>query len=239
MTQVIIPLVPTQAIWLLAGVEIGLGLWLASGAFFRIVNCLVFALFLVFAFFNAYLIYSGVRSCHCFGEILTSPSLMLALDLVCATIAAICILSDLLPLHKTPILAVAGTCSILAGVCLTIIAIFFSSSIEVSGWDDTETVEVVSGGVFSWKIQLDNKGKAAQKILDVTTSCACLGVTIDQPVILPGCSVNCTAILDLSKNPEYSGELELLATFHMLDLRQSMTIRRIVKVTNSPSSMQE
>ena len=96
--------------------ELGLGLFVLSGLYWRLICWMALLLFTLFAAYSAYLAVNGAASCGCFGLVKIHPWWMFVLDLAVVTGLAWSIfhsrLQPSLPTLPQPKLIVAGAVSL-------------------------------------------------------------------------------------------------------------------------------
>jgi hypothetical protein len=102
------------------------------------------------------------------------------------------------------------------------------SALEALDWP-TETINLSPGSRVEWRFRLHNTANDAITIRGFSSSCQCFTIVLDREIILAGTTVSGTAILDLSREPEFSGNLGLTVSIYL----KSQSARQILPSTNA------
>lgn len=69
--------------------------------------------------------------------------------------------------------------------------------------------KVDGGGTARKTFQVTNQGRSAVQLGPIRTSCPCLHLELVQPVVEPAETINVLAVLDLTEEPGFSGDLAI------------------------------
>jgi hypothetical protein len=191
----------------LAELELFLGLWLWTGLWAAASRLTMLALFSAFAVFNWTEAHAGAVSCACFGGIGLSPWIALGLDAVVVAML----------LSWRPLAASIGTRGQVAFGTL-----IFSLGAIIAVWPgDTKRRDgllevfprvlhlgsVPQGTSATSEFVVRNTSSESVSISQVESSCPCLQIGLPAEPVAPGAEVRGEATLDMSREPNFTGNL--------------------------------
>lgn len=157
--------------------ELGIAVWIFSGALRRACWWLLVGLFFVFAIYSGVLLLDGTSICGCFGSLGSSPELALLIDVV-ALVALQLTGSG----WKQPMQRIAGVPAAL-GLLTALVTTFagarwspqllgIPSGLELSPASKTVNVDYVDGYRHQFVIEMRNKTADVIRLVGWTSSCS-------------------------------------------------------------------
>jgi hypothetical protein len=191
----------------LAELELFLGLWLWTGLWAAASRLTMLALFSAFAVFNWTEAHAGAVSCACFGGIGLSPWMALGLDGVVVALL-LCWRPSPAPIGTQGQLAF-GTLVFSLGA---IIAIWPGDTKRRNGLLEVFPRMLDLGGVpqgtaATSEFVVRNTSSESVSISQLESSCPCLHISLPAEPVAPGAEVRGEATLDMSREPNFTGNL--------------------------------
>jgi hypothetical protein len=195
------------------GVELEavLALWLLSGWRARLSRTAAIAVFLLFTCVSGYHAVAGHASCACFGKLETNPWLTLALDVL-----ILCMLGIWTPEHPgrrarshlaLPVLVGFLLLVVTTGISLAVINHTGSQSLLTATPSSIDLGTLSPGSSKAARFSLRNPRTASIHVARIQTSCPCVTVQLQPPVLAPGESSTGTLLIDLRAEPAFTGRL--------------------------------
>jgi hypothetical protein len=201
---------PFDSKWIamvLAELELFLGLWLWIGLWAAASRLTMLALFSAFAVFNWTEAQAGAVSCACLGGIGLSPWMALGLDAVVVALL----------LCWRPLAASIGT---RGQVGLGTLIFSLGAVIAIWPGDTKKTEELLEifprvldlgslpqGTSATSEFVVRNTSSESVSISQVESSCPCLHIGLPAEPVAPGAQVRGEATLDMSREPNFTGNL--------------------------------
>lgn len=215
----------------IAEFEFFLGGWLITGAYSRLARRCASITFLCFLAVSLLTALGGERSCSCFGALQASPWIAATIDFIALIALFLCELSANPSTNAFPLLWNAFL--VVYPVPLLTLPIALAVSGDPSSPLLLPSEHVVDLGVLSsgeWRnssLTLTNKGAMPVEIEAITSSCPCLSLQCAPRVVPPSGTAQLSLILDLSKEPNFSGNLRI----HVQGKTRSEALAFSVQVT--------
>jgi hypothetical protein len=212
------------ALWTWRGVAIAgegfLGIWLLSGLWARGCRWAALSAFLAFSGVSTSKALASEATCSCFGAVQMSPGWTAALDL--SAILALWLWHPVersgWPRRLCLVLFVGVSAAIILAVSRPTAlnnplspAAPENKALLVSLPRQLDFGVVPSGGLAEARFTLRNPGANTVQVGEITASCGCFRVVLNNTVIGPGETTEATARLDLAEEPDFVGRLRLTA----------------------------
>ncbi len=231
---------PFSSMWLAMGIvslETLLGFWLVSGILPGWARVAALGLFGGFAVFNLKQVIAGRVSCACFGPVTLEPWGALTLD-----IASIVLLVT----WKPPALILGRFTGLATAILLALppcVSGVWASSFSIQGDFPLEVSPrtlslgtVPQAGQASSSFTIHNRSSAIIHISHVETSCPCAEVLLPRRDLAPGDEMTGQLVLDVAKEPAFTGVLGIEITARMPDDQVAFRVLAEAKVESDPST---
>lgn len=214
--------------------EMALGTWLWCGSWPVLTRWMAVACFSSFALFSIWATWHGKATCACFGPVQVVPWLTALLDVV---------LLGLLIWFSAPqpVLTMKVGANVVSASVVLAVGLIASQRLYVKTSEQSLPLQVATdfgaqrqGEKAEIAVEIHNSTKEEITIADVRPSCPCLALELQPRTLAAGTHRTAKVNLDLSREPDFVGDLEGTLEGRTADGRLALKVRATIKVLPRP-----